>query len=1106
MQRWTRAVLPSFRQVLSLSFQTIAVGVLMVAGVPAASAQSVTFTTKNFIVPSSSSGTASDYGGSIGRVVSDKYGNIFFVNSSNTYPTPAGGTDLIEVAAGTNTQTVIAQNLNPYESSVTLDSTNNLWVLDGQQNVLFIPLVSGSYGTGTDVSSYTVAANSCPLPVTTSTVPCLFPNLPPNSLSAATFSDYMLVNDIQVDASGNLYVVDWNDGTNGSGGTAKRNRLVEFDATTGQPTLLVDNLPNTPSGGGRLVVRSNGDLYYVDGTSLYYSAYSAAGTRTFTTIAGYNGPTGVSQDVGGNLYVTDNGDGRLVFVPNVSGTLNFAGAYAIYTSSSDVATNPVGIDAYGNVYFAGGGYGGDVYKLDVGAFDFGTPNVGASSGTTTITLNFNVASVFGSFVVKGGASAVPYSTSGSSCTVGTTYTPGQTCTIGVTYNANLAGPQAGVLQVLSQSGTLLGQARLSGYGYGGLLNVDNGTVSEIGADLNWVAPTAIAVDSQGNTFVADSSTGKVYKNGNTTVVASGFSGPTAVAVDAAGNLYVADTGNNRIQEVPYINGAYGAAVTLYTGLSGPSGLAVDAAGNLYVADSGNSRVLLLASAGALQPGSEPTVFTTAFTTPVAVATTGANAVIIGDNGTKSVVAINTLTGAQTNVASGFTNIASIGADPGGSVYVVDSGAQKIKSTLFGYGSYHAGSTIETVLAQPSGIAVDYLGNLYVVDQADARVAELNRSQGIATFGTQAIGTNSGYEIYFGFVEDGPATVTMGTPYYTQTGDTADFAIGTDGNCANGTIDYTSYGCFLGISFTPLASGDFTSTFTFPQASGGDGNVVTIKVMGTGTAAQTLGSITVSGFPSPTSIGTTGVVTVTAVDTNGEVMTGFTGTVTFTSSDPAATLPAAYTFQASDNGTAQFVVTFNTGGTQSITATSGGISGSQTGIVVSDYIWIVNATGTTSQLGDSGSLVASGGVGSGASTYGGIAFDASGTVWSVTSGSNSLVSTTKAGASPTSYSGGGLSTPVSVAVDGAGSLWIANSGGNSVSEFLNSGTAQSGTSGYGSSGATALAAPSSVVVDGAGGLWVTNKTGNSVTHIFGAATPVVTPLSTAVSNGTVGVEP
>jgi len=68
-------------------------------------------------------------------------------------------------------------------------------------------------------------------------------------------------------------------------------------------------------------------------------------------------------------------------------------------------------------------------------------------------------------------------------------------------------------------------------------------------------------------------------------------------------------------------------------------------------------------------------------------------------------------------------------------------------------------------------------------------------------------------------------------------------------------------------------------------------------------------------------GTVGVplnVTVTAQDNFGNVATGYTGTVTFGSSDPAAGLPGNYTFSANNAGIHTFTVTFNTAGLQTFT--------------------------------------------------------------------------------------------------------------------------------------------------------------------------------------------
>jgi hypothetical protein len=62
------------------------------------------------------------------------------------------------------------------------------------------------------------------------------------------------------------------------------------------------------------------------------------------------------------------------------------------------------------------------------------------------------------------------------------------------------------------------------------------------------------------------------------------------------------------------------------------------------------------------------------------------------------------------------------------------------------------------------------------------------------------------------------------------------------------------------------------------------------------------------------------LTLTAQDKYGNTTPAYTGTVHFTSSDSAAVLPANYTFVSTDNGVHTVVVTLNTVGTQTVTAT------------------------------------------------------------------------------------------------------------------------------------------------------------------------------------------
>ncbi|MFY9221948.1 MAG: IPT/TIG domain-containing protein [Blastocatellia bacterium] len=134
-------------------------------------------------------------------------------------------------------------------------------------------------------------------------------------------------------------------------------------------------------------------------------------------------------------------------------------------------------------------------------------------------------------------------------------------------------------------------------------------------------PSAIAVDTNGNLFVADTGNDRIRRIDATTgiittVVGGGTSKdegilatqvslgkPLGVLVDKDGNIFLSDTASSRVRVVEAktnrirtiagkgradIGGDEGAATS--AGLTLPSGLALDSQGNLYIADIGNSSI------------------------------------------------------------------------------------------------------------------------------------------------------------------------------------------------------------------------------------------------------------------------------------------------------------------------------------------------------------------------------------------------------------------------------------------------------------------------------------------------------------------------------------
>ncbi len=118
---------------------------------------------------------------------------------------------------------------------------------------------------------------------------------------------------------------------------------------------------------------------------------------------------------------------------------------------------------------------------------------------------------------------------------------------------------------------------------GGGFNLGPGNIGDNGpATSALVGPQGIALDSDGNLYIADTAYDRVRKvvNGIITTVAGngtqGFSGdkgpatgaelnlPQGVAVDAAGNVYVADTRNNARQNGNYLSGTGNNRIRLLT--------------------------------------------------------------------------------------------------------------------------------------------------------------------------------------------------------------------------------------------------------------------------------------------------------------------------------------------------------------------------------------------------------------------------------------------------------------------------------------------------------------------------------------------------------------
>jgi uncharacterized repeat protein (TIGR01451 family) len=323
--------------------------------------------------------------------------------------------------------------------------------------------------------------------------------------------------------------------------------------------------------------------------------------------------------------------------------------------------------------------------------------------------------------------------------------------------------------------------------------------------------------------------------------------------------------------------------------------------------------------------------------------------------------------------------------------------------------------------------------------------------------------------------------------------------------SNGTLAASSQ-CQIVINVTGTTAGVKNNSVTVSATTAGAGSPATASVTVSPAVAVAFKVTGLGPFAAP---GVVGTATVTAQDALGGTVTTYTGTVHFTSTDADATLPTDYTFVGGDAGVHNFSVTLHTAGTWSVTATdttTSSITGSETGIVVGDTIWVLGPSTLLERLNENGTQLSQPSFTGSNSGLGSIAFDNAGDAWVVGVQNNEVYVFSPSGGTVSSgFSGGGISNPEGIAIDGLGNAWIANVANNTVSEISNGVTAVSPSTGY-QSGSGLLKHPDAVIIDNAGSVWVANSQNNTVTKIIGAAAPVVTPTVTGVTNNTLGTRP
>jgi hypothetical protein len=568
---------------------------------------------------------------------------------------------------------------------------------------------------------------------------------------------------LAVDVGGNVYVAD-------SG-----NNLIRKITSSGVVTTLAGSAgnPGSANGTGTNAFFNQPAGVAVDGSSnVFVADYGNHTIRKITpagavtTLAGSAGnfgstnglganalfyqPQGVAVDTFGNVFVADTANDLVREISTLGTVTTLAGSAGNFGSTNATGTNAlfnaptaVAVDHAGNVYVADTGNNtirmitslGVVSTVAGSAGNAGSRNATGTNalfwGPVAITAdsatNLYVADYFNGTIRKVTPAKVVDTLAGSASNdskdgpgANARFSLPQSLAADSSGNIFVADAANDTIRKITSAGivsTFAGQAG------------NPGSANGSGTNAQFYGPQAVAVDSGGNVYVADTANHTIRKitsagavstlaglagsanNFDGTGASAQFYAPQGIAVDGAGNVYVSDTLNYTIRQI-----TPGGAVTTLAGVAGtfgstdgtnssalfgwPKGLALDSSTNLYVADYLNHTIRQI--------------------TPAGVVTTVAGLAGISGNAD------------GTNSSARFFEPEAVAVDGAGSLYVLDSGNQTIRkitpagtnwvvTTVAGQPGTSGGSDgfMNSVLFNfPAGITFNSAGNLVVADSGN----------------------------------------------------------------------------------------------------------------------------------------------------------------------------------------------------------------------------------------------------------------------------------------------------------------------------------------------------------------------------------------------------